>query len=50
MNTDSVNNLSDDDDAGISISQLKKDTGFVPSGENGHDVFTGVRSALMGNL
>lgn len=40
----------DDDDAEISISQLKKETGFMMSKEDGHDVFTGVRpSASMSN-
>lgn len=32
----------DVDDNDISISQIKKNTGFVTSEENGHDVFTGL--------
>lgn len=35
------------DDAEISISQIKKDTGFVQ--EDGRDVFTGARPSLLGN-
>ena len=38
----------DDDDAEFSITQIKKNTGFVVNEEDGQDVFTGVRPALMG--
>jgi chromosome transmission fidelity protein 4 len=37
-----------DDDAEISISQIKKDTGFTTNAEDGQDVFTGVQSYSMG--
>ena len=37
----------DEDDAEISISQLKKETGFMISEEDGHDVFTGVRASAV---
>ena len=40
----------DDDEAEISITQIKKNTGFVVNEENGQDIFTGVRSAAMGKL
>ena len=38
-----------DDDAEISISQIKKDTGFTTNAEDGQDVFTGVQSYSMGS-
>jgi hypothetical protein len=45
-----ANSLTDigDDDAEISISQIKKDTGFTTNAEDGQDVFTGVQSYSMG--
>ncbi|XP_046632303.1 WD repeat and HMG-box DNA-binding protein 1-like isoform X3 [Daphnia pulicaria] len=44
-----ANSLTDigDDDAEISISQIKKDTGFTTNAEDGQDVFTGVQSYSM---
>lgn len=38
----------DDNDAEISISQIKKATGFITNEEDGLDVFTGVRSSPTG--
>lgn len=38
-----------DDDAEISISQIKKDTGFTTNAEDSQDVFTGVQSYSMGS-
>lgn len=38
-----------DDDAEISISQIKKATGFTTNAEDGQDVFTGVQSYSMGS-
>lgn len=48
--SDDVIFAGDDDDAEISISQIKKNTGFTINQENGKDIFTGVRSSSMGIL
>lgn len=45
--SNSVTCVGDEDDAEISISQIKKNTGFTIDEENGKDVFTGVRSSPM---
>lgn len=39
-----------EDEAEISITQIKRNTGFVINEENGLDVFAGVRPAIMGKL
>jgi hypothetical protein len=52
QSTKIVNSFTDvveDDDAEISISQIKKDTGFTTSAEDGQDVFTGVQSYSLGS-
>ena len=40
----------DDNDVDISITQIKKATGFEVNEEDGQDVFTGVRPGIMGNF
>ena len=40
----------DDNDVDISITQIKKATGFEVSEEDGQDVFTGVRPGVMGKF
>lgn len=39
-----------EDDAEISISQLKKETGFMINEEDGHDVFTGVCASAINTM
>jgi hypothetical protein len=45
----SLTAIAGDDDAEISISQIKKDTGFPTNAVDGQDVFTGFQSYSMGS-
>ena len=50
MDVSFPNDNDDIDEAEISVTQIKKNTGFVVDKENGQDIFTGVRPAAIGML